>query len=229
MLAVMGDGVKRSYTSGRRDESARKTRARIREAASDLFVRQGYAATSVRQIAEAAGVGVRTVFAVYAGGKAELFIEALDVALGGDDALIPLAQRPTTLAALAEQDVLRVVGEIAEFSSSLYDRAGGLIAAYQESSGADVDMRRHAEIGLQAATELMQTIAHDLDARHALLPGLTPERAGDVLLTLCSPQTHRLLRHHRGWTSSEYRSWLIVTLQAALLDPGNHTAPTSSI
>jgi hypothetical protein len=81
VLAGVGDGVKRGYTSVRRDENARKPRARIRDAASDLFVRQGYVATSVRQIADAAGVGVRTVFAVYIDGKAQLFSEALDVAL----------------------------------------------------------------------------------------------------------------------------------------------------
>lgn len=217
MLSGMSDGVKRPYTSPSRVEDARRTRARIRDAASALFVEQGYAATSVRQIADAAGVGVRTVFAVYTGGKAQLFSEALDAALGGDDAQIPLAERPETFAALAEKDATDVLEAVANFSSSLYDRAGALIAAYQESSGADAEMRRHAELGLQAATDLMQTIARDLHARGVLRPGVSPTRAGDRLLALCSPQMHRLLRGHRGWTASEYRSWLATCLQDALL------------
>lgn len=223
MLAGVGGDVKRGYISARREEGARQTRARIRDAASDLFVRQGYVATSVRQIADAADVGVRTVFAVYTGGKAQLFSEALDVALGGDDTLTPLAQRPTTLAALAERDARQLVEAIAAFSSRLYDRAGALIAAYQGSSGADADMRRQAELGLQSATELMQVIAQELHARRVLLPDLTPGRAADILLTLCSPQTHRLLTHHRGWTLGEYQSWLTATLQAALLSPEGDT------
>ncbi len=219
MLGGVADGVKRGYTSTRRDEDARRTRARIRDAAAELFVQQGYVSTSVRQIADAAGVGVRTVFAVYSGGKAQLFSEALDVALGGDDTLTPLTQRPTTLAALTEQDPTKVLGAIADFSSELYDRAGPLIAAYQGSAGADPDMRRQAELGLHGATELMHGIGHDLDARHVLQPGLTSERAGDILLALCSPQTHHLLRSERGWTPAEYRSWLTITLQSVLLTP----------
>jgi AcrR family transcriptional regulator len=45
-----------------RDRQARQTRTRIAEAALGLFVSQGYAETTIDQIAEAAGVSRRTVF-----------------------------------------------------------------------------------------------------------------------------------------------------------------------
>jgi len=45
-----------------RDQQARQTRARIAEAALGLFVSQGYAQTTIDQIAEVAGVSRRTVF-----------------------------------------------------------------------------------------------------------------------------------------------------------------------
>ncbi len=45
-----------------RDRQTRDTRARIAEAALGLFVSQGYAKTTIDQIAVAAGVGRRTVF-----------------------------------------------------------------------------------------------------------------------------------------------------------------------
>jgi len=45
-----------------RDRRASQTRARIAEAALGLFLSQGYAETTIDQIAETAGVGRRTVF-----------------------------------------------------------------------------------------------------------------------------------------------------------------------
>lgn len=224
VLAV-SEAVKRRYASPAREEAARRTRIRIRDAAGELFAEQGYAATSVRQIAESAAVAVRTVFAVYVGGKAQLFDEALTAALGGDDALSPLTQRPATLSALEAPDAMQLLDAVADFSCQLYDRAGALITAYQESCGADAEMRRHAQVGLRNATSIMQVIAQELHRRQVLLPGLTAERATDVLLALCSPQSHRLLRHERGWTADDYRLWLAGMLQTALLETTQASEP----
>jgi AcrR family transcriptional regulator len=47
---------------GRRERNKRKTRERLRDAALALFVDQGFEATSVHQIAEAAGVADRTFY-----------------------------------------------------------------------------------------------------------------------------------------------------------------------
>lgn len=73
-----------TVTTGRREANKRATRLALRHAADRLFAEQGYAQTTVRDIAEAAGVTERTFFR-YFGGKEELII---------DDALswLPLLQ-----------------------------------------------------------------------------------------------------------------------------------------
>jgi len=74
-----------------RDRRTRDTRARIAEAALDLFVGRGYAETSIDQIAEEAGVSRRTVFRHFATKEAILFDH---LAVRRDFALRRLRDRP---------------------------------------------------------------------------------------------------------------------------------------
>ena len=55
-----------------RDRKTAATRARIADAALELFVERGYGDTSIDQIADAAGVGRRTVFRHFASKEAML-------------------------------------------------------------------------------------------------------------------------------------------------------------
>ncbi|HEX4396654.1 MAG TPA: helix-turn-helix domain-containing protein [Trebonia sp.] len=48
-----------------------------------LFVEHGYVATTIRDVARAAGVGERTVYGIFPS-KADLFRHVLDVAIAGD-------------------------------------------------------------------------------------------------------------------------------------------------
>ena len=102
----------RRYASQVRDEQARRTRRAIVTAAHDLFLGQGYAATTIDGIAEAAHVSRRTVFNSV-GGKAALLKLAFDWAIVGDDEPVALADRPGVKAIVAEPDprqALRVYG-----------------------------------------------------------------------------------------------------------------------
>ena len=83
----------RRYVSEVRDEQARRTRRAVVTAARELFLAQGYAATTIDAIAEAAHVSRRTVFNAV-GGKLALLKLALDWAIVGDDEPVPLADRP---------------------------------------------------------------------------------------------------------------------------------------
>jgi AcrR family transcriptional regulator len=80
-----------------RDRKARETRTRIAEAALELFVAQGYAETTIDQIAESAGVGRRTVFRHFTTKEAMLFDH---LSVRRDYALQRLQERPPSEPAL---------------------------------------------------------------------------------------------------------------------------------
>src|SRR4051794_28277823 len=82
---------KRVYRSSLRAEQARQTRAAVLDAAGRCFLERGYAATTMKDVAAAAGVSVPTVFAQ--GGKAALLLACVDRAVVGDDEQAPLARR----------------------------------------------------------------------------------------------------------------------------------------
>src|ERR1700731_4552529 len=90
----MSDVVKGKAEPGtRRAAQARATRRRITDQALELFLRHGYAATTLDQIAAQAGVAVQTVY-FHFGNKATVLKEVVDVLAVGDDQPIPMLERP---------------------------------------------------------------------------------------------------------------------------------------
>src|SRR5215813_813576 len=93
MNAVNESQPRRRYQSAAREAAARRTRQAIVDAARALFLEKGYLSTSLVDIANAAGVARPTVFAAF-GSKPALLRQVLDEALAGDDAPVPVADRP---------------------------------------------------------------------------------------------------------------------------------------
>jgi AcrR family transcriptional regulator len=210
----MSERATRTYVSPLREEAARRTRIAIREAGARLFVRNGYVSTTVRQIAEEAGVAVRTVFTAFPGGKAELFREALDEAVAGDTDTATV-RRPVGRAGGTEADL--IVEQVVGYGADMLERAGGLLMTSVESAGADPDMRRFAHEDARATAVNARTIAEGLHRSGWLRDGVEVDHAADVLYTLSSPQVHALLRRDCGWDVDRYRTWLAETLQTTLL------------
>jgi AcrR family transcriptional regulator len=97
-----------------RDRKREATRARIAETALQLFARDGYAETTIDQIATAAGVGRRTIFRHFATKEAILFDHLV---VRRELAVQRLRERPSGEAALTSlHAVLR------ELSKEGYDR-----------------------------------------------------------------------------------------------------------
>ncbi|ABG92886.1 MULTISPECIES: TetR/AcrR family transcriptional regulator [Rhodococcus] len=207
----MPESAKRSYSSPLRAESARRTRLLVRDAAARLFVDRGYVSTTVRNVAEAAGVSTRTVFTAFPGGKAELFHEALHTAIEGDTAATH------TPAPRDGDPVERILDQMVGFSTDVLERAGTLMTTSIESSGADDDMRRFADEGARASAENAMTLAEGLAAHELLRPEISVQRAADVLFTVVSPQVYSMLRRQCGWDVVEYRNWVKATIRASLL------------
>lgn len=214
-MAPVPRQVKRSYRSPLREERARTTRRRVREAAARLFVEHGYGRTTVRTIAEKAGVAPRTVHVAYPGGKLEIFQDALNVAIAGDERPASQAERMQSSGMLDSPGDL--LGAVVEQTSSLLDRAGSLIMSTVTSAGADPDMHRLAVEGAAATRANLREVAVRLAAARLLRPDVDAEHASDVLFALCSPHVHALLRDERGWDARAYRMWLEDTVRCTLL------------
>src|SRR5215217_871548 len=114
----MSDGVKRGYRSELRTAQALATRRAIVAAASGLFVEVGYGATTIDEVARAAGVSRKTVFTAV-GGKLELLKLALDWAIAGDDRSVALADRAAIRRWMDQPDPRKVLAAFASMQADI--------------------------------------------------------------------------------------------------------------
>jgi len=206
MHRMAGD-VKRAYRSEARAASAAATRARIRDAAARLFVERGYVATTMREIASAAGVGERTLYDAFPT-KAALFTHTLSVATVGDEEPTRVSDRPEMAAARQQADPRAAIAQLIAYNTDLLERAGDLIMVSVEAAGADPDMRAAADAGAEATHRVHLALTTALHERGALRDGLDAATAADTLYALASPHMHQLLRRHRGWPVEQYAAWI---------------------
>ena len=102
-----------------RAERARETRKRMRGAAHELFVSQGYADTTMKQIAAGAGVAVQTVYYTFKT-KGALLCEVIEVAGAGEDGPVPVMQRPwmrETMSAPSQQRIIALAVILLSFAA----------------------------------------------------------------------------------------------------------------
>src|SRR5687768_16877194 len=114
---------RRAYDSPVRKEQAAQTRARIVEAAGQLFLSQGYSRTTVRQIADAAGVAVDTVYATF-GAKPRILTALIDERLSGGTGAVNVMDRPEALAVRDEPDQRRQVQLLARYFAGVVTSVG---------------------------------------------------------------------------------------------------------
>jgi AcrR family transcriptional regulator len=218
----------RTYDNSGRAAQALRTRRRVIAAAHELLLEQGYAATTISQIARSAGVSAETVYKAF-GSKAALTKQVYDVALAGDDELVPMRDRPEIQAMLAEPDPRQKVASYAALARQLGARLGPLLAVLLGARATDPDLdafaRTTADERLAGTTAL---VGHLADVG-ALRRGLDPERARDLLWALISPELYLLLVVERGWPPERYERWLAGAIAAELLDHGHAAAgPTAT-
>src|ERR1700734_2931536 len=87
-----GGAAPRGYRSPRREMQARRARARIIAAATQRFLAHGYAGTTMRAVAQDAGVSLPTVELAFRT-KARLLKAVIDVAIAGDDEQVTMLDR----------------------------------------------------------------------------------------------------------------------------------------
>jgi AcrR family transcriptional regulator len=168
MLQGMEAGNATEVRPGLRDRKKQKTRETIIEVALELFVARGYEETTIAEIADAAEVSPRTIFAYFPSKEDILFCDTPDI---HERLAQVLRDRPEGATAL---DALRdfIAGSLSTASNEEHNVAG------------NEPLRRSQRARLAPFEQLMaETIAEDL---HAGPDDIRPRMIAAALATAIS-------------------------------------------
>lgn len=206
------------YDNRQRARSARATRGRILEAAHTSFLSRGFGGTTIRQVADEAGVSQETIYKTF-GGKAALLKSVYDVTLAGDDEAVPLAARPEALAARNATSPAAAATAYAELAQLISSRIDPLLRVLLGARETDPSLAEFAR-----TTEQERLVGCGFYVRHWeevgwLRDDITVGEAIDSVWALNSPQPRWLLLDH-GWSEERYTRWLAELILHAIFVHG---------
>ncbi len=204
------DTAARPYRSALREEQAHRTKLLIAQAARERFVDTGWAGTSVRSVATAAGVSEATVYAVY-GTKAGLAVSLVDSA--DADADVDRVQRELDR---ATGDPRAQLAAFVGFDRRLFEHGGdalrvmvegmrnepALAAAYDEGRGR----------GDQSRRDVFSTWPASVRRK-----GVTLQRALDAYAITVSLPVYDIAIQERGWDADRLERWWVDTVADQIL------------
>jgi AcrR family transcriptional regulator len=202
---------------GRRQRKAQATRRQVLDSAETLFIRDGYASTTMVGIAEEADVAVQTVYAVF-GTKRAILTELVAVGVVGDDEGTPLRDRQDWRDMEREVDPRRQIALLAAIASRIGHRMAALYRVMAAAAGSDPEIAEMYRRQQQARYADQRRVARSLSRKGALRAGLSEARATDIMWVIANPSTYDSLTGERGWATEEYERWLAQVLISALFE-----------
>ncbi|WP_436757533.1 TetR/AcrR family transcriptional regulator [Streptosporangium sp. V21-05] len=201
---------RRRYDSLRRATQARETRVEIARAARRLFLSQGWAATTVREVAREAGVSVPTVYAAY-GNKTGLTRALADAAdLSAD------APRMLERLEASAGDPGRQLAAMAAYDRRLFERAGDVIALVREAARTEPELAAAYRDG-RGEGDRNRELVFSSWPDGVLRDGLDVPSAVDVYAALCNIDVYTTLTVERGWSPDRVERWWSEALARELL------------
>jgi AcrR family transcriptional regulator len=208
-------------------EQARRTRQRLVAAASATFLARGYAGTTMRAIAAAAGVSVPTLEQQF-GTKARLLKAAIDVAIAGDDDEVPVLDRVWAEKGRAAGDVDEFLSIVADTIAPAQSRSAGLVLAVFEGAATDPALAELSTAMISQRASTAAWIIDQLAAKAPLRGDLDPDDAVDTLWILMDPAVFDRLVRQLGWSVERYQRWFARSARCLLIadDPTATTIST---
>ncbi|GAA3631731.1 TetR/AcrR family transcriptional regulator [Microlunatus ginsengisoli] len=213
---------RRTYRSPRRAEQAAATRAAILASAHELFVANGYAATTVADIARRARVAVDTVYATV-GKKPDVLREVLETAISGSDVAVPAEQRDYVLRVRQATTADAKIRAYVDGLIALQPRLAPVVLALRDAAGTDPESAAQWQRIADRRAQNMRQFAADLRATGELREDLTDDDVADIVWSMNGPEYWTLLVGERGWTAERFGDHVVDAWQRILL-----AAPRSS-
>ena len=212
---MTGETPRRAYNSERRREAADRNRAAVLGACRELLFRDGYHATTIRAVAERAGVSPETVYKTF-GGKPGMVKALWDTTLAGDDEPVPMGARPQARAMLRAGEPGVKLKLYAAYVRGIHERITPLFTLLTQ---AGPEVGEVLEAGERERLVGVTSFITHLEEAGLLAPDADPVRLADALWALAGPQLYTQLTSGRGWSADTYEEWLATTLTAILIPP----------
>jgi AcrR family transcriptional regulator len=199
------------------------TEQRIVAAATELFLADGYLATTLEAVARQAEVSARTVYVRF-GSKAALFKRVVDVAIVGDTEPVDVLGRDWMQLALSAPTAAERFAAGAAAGRQIMARTGALFAVAQQAAVVEPQVAASWQQGREQSRlvqEMFWTRMADdgLLGRDADVAWLT-----DTSSILGAAETYLLITRMLGWDLDAYERWLAQSparLAAAAGGPGS--------
>ncbi|WP_031162180.1 TetR/AcrR family transcriptional regulator [Streptosporangium roseum] len=201
--------------TNKRAQKAQETRRRILAAALELFVRDGYGATNLQDVADKAGVAVQTIYFVF-GNKRALLKELVDVTIAGDDEPVATMDRPWYTEALAAGTAPDMVRAYVTGTTSVLERVAPIGKVLEGAVASDPEVAALWPHDVNPRYVVQREAAEALVAKPGARARLSAEEAADLLYGLLSPELYLLFVQERGWPRERWEQWAGETLHAQL-------------
>ena len=224
----MRQPVKGKTEAGRRREQrARRTRDRIVEAATRLFLDRGYVATTVDALARDAGVATATVYQAF-GTKEAILAAGLDFTIAGDLEPVAVLDREWVRAVRGEPDPVQRLRLVIHNTTEIAARTAAIKEVMRDAAAIEPSIRDLIQQDHEGRYKTQQTLVEVLLAESAGHSGSRGPSAVDTFFTLVNSDVFRLFVGHLGWTIQEWREWLYQLLSRDLFEPDGRSQANAS-
>lgn len=199
----------------KRVRDAPRTRRRMLEAARDLFLRNGYGATTLKEIADRADVAVQTIYFTF-GNKRVLLKELVDVAIAGDLEPVATMDRPWFQEALAAPTAEAHLRLHVRGTRGILERVAPIVEMLRAATAADPALAGQWDDDVDPRFAVHLEAARSLMAKPRARSGMTAEHAADLLFGVLSPELYQVFVRDRGWSPERWEAWAADTLTAQL-------------
>ncbi len=206
---------RRRYDSAGRREQARRNHDRVLDVALELFLRDGYAATTVAAVAAAGGVSPETVYKAF-GGKPGLVRAIQQRGLAGVGP-VPAPERSDEMSD-RERDPMVILRGWATLATEVAPRTAPIMLVVRSAAATDQQMATLMDEMDRQRLDRMAHNARRLARHHALRPGLSLRHARDVMYAYTAPELYEVLVLRQGWTVPEFGDFIFRGMVAELLD-----------
>jgi AcrR family transcriptional regulator len=196
----------------------RLARGAVIHAARSLFVERGYGATTIEAISALADVPPATVYRLFAS-KRGILKALLDVSIAGDDAAVPVADRPAVRSVLGDPSARNKVAGFVAIAAQVNSRTATIYRILVSAAASDAEAAGLLDELTRQRQEGQGRLARSLARAGALRPELRERDAGDIVHALMSPEVYGLLVVDRHWPTERYERWLSDTIADQLLPP----------